>query len=225
MLIHGGPQGSFADHFHYRWNGEVFAGAGFGVVIIDFHGSTGYGQKFTDAINGDWGGAPYDDIMAGVDTALKQFPWLDKDRMAALGASFGGFMINWINGNTDRFKALVSHDGNLDERMAYFETEELWFPEWEHGGIAYDKPEGYTKFDPIDKVANWKTPTLVIHGGQDFRVVETEGISTFTALQRKGIASRFIHFPDENHWVLKPQNTKLWHDEVIAWITKYTKKK
>jgi dipeptidyl aminopeptidase/acylaminoacyl peptidase len=222
VLIHGGPQGSFSDHFHYRWNAEVFAGAGFGVVIIDFHGSTGYGQAFTDAINGDWGGAPYEDIMAGVDAALKQFTWLDGKRMAALGASYGGYMINWINGNTDRFKALVCHDGNLDEQLAYYDTEELWFPEWEHGGTPYEKGAGYAKHNPIDKVDNWKTPTLVIHGAKDFRVVDAQGMSTFTALQRKGIPSRFVHFPDENHWVLKPQNTKVWHDEVIGWITKWT---
>ncbi len=223
FLIHGGPQGSFGDHFHYRWNPEVFAGHGFGVVMVDFHGSTGYGQAFTDAISNDWGGAPYDDLMMGLDAALDKNPWLDKNRVAALGASFGGYMINWINGKTDRFKALVCHDGNLDERMAYFDTEELWFPEWEHGGLPWDKPEGYTKHNPIDLVKNWKTPTLVIHGGQDFRVVDSQGMSTFTALQRKGIPSRFLYFPDENHWVVKPQNSKLWHDEVLAWIDRWTK--
>ena len=220
FLIHGGPQGSFGDHFHYRWNPEVYAGHGYGVVFIDFHGSTGYGQAFTDAISGDWGGAPYDDLMMG----LEKFPWLDKTKMAALGASFGGYMINWINGHTDRFKALVCHDGNLDERMAYYDTEELWFPEWDHGGLPWDKGEGYTKHNPIDFVKNWKTPTLVVHGGLDFRVVDAHGMSTFTALQRKGVPSRFIHFPDENHWVLKPQNSKLWHDEVLAWIDRYTKR-
>ena len=222
FLIHGGPQGSFDDHFHYRWNPEVFAGHGYGVVMIDFHGSTGYGQAFTDAINGDWGGAPYDDLMMGLDAALAKYPWLDKDRMAALGASFGGYMINWINGKTDRFKSLVCHDGNLDERLAYFDTEELWFPEWEHGGVPWEKPEGYTRHDPVDLVKNWKTPTLVVHGGLDFRVVETQGMATFTALQRKGVPSRFLHFPDENHWVMKPQNSKLWHEEVLAWIDKWT---
>ncbi|MDX2088742.1 MAG: S9 family peptidase [Kofleriaceae bacterium] len=224
MLIHGGPQGSFGDHFHYRWNPQTYAGRGYGVVFIDFHGSTGYGQKFTDAINGDWGGAPYDDLMKGLDFALDKFTWLDKSRVVALGASYGGFMINWINGHTDRFKALVCHDGNLDERMAYYDTEELWFPEWEHGGVAHEKPDGYLKHNPIDFVKNWKTPTLVIHGGLDFRVVDTQGMSTFTALQRKGIPSRFIHFPDENHWVLKPQNSKLWHDEVLSWIDRFAKK-
>ena len=226
MLVHGGPQGSFGDHFHYRWNPQAYAGRGYGVVFIDFHGSTGYGQAFTDAIRGDWGGAPYEDLMLGLDAALKRYPWLDGARMAALGASYGGYMINWIHGKTDRFKALVCHDGNLDERMAYFDTEELWFPEWEHGGLPWDQSAGagYTKHNPIDLVKNWKTPTLVIHGGLDFRVVETQGMATFTALQRKGVPSRFLHFPDENHWVVKPQNSKLWHDEVLAWIDRYTRK-
>jgi dipeptidyl aminopeptidase/acylaminoacyl peptidase len=224
FLIHGGPQGSFGDHFHYRWNPQFYAGAGFGTVFVDFHGSTGYGQAFTDAITGDWGGAPYEDLMLGLDAALAKFPWLDGKRSAALGASYGGYMINWINGHTDRFKALVCHDGNIDERMAYYDTEELWFPEWEHGGVPWEKPEGYTKHNPIDYVKNWKTPTLVVHGSLDYRVVDTQGMSTFTALQRKGVPSRFLHFPDENHWVLKPQNSKLWHAEVLAWITRYTKK-
>jgi dipeptidyl aminopeptidase/acylaminoacyl peptidase len=224
FLIHGGPQGSFGDHFHYRWNPEVYAGHGYGVVFIDFHGSTGYGQAFTDAISGDWGGTPYDDLMLGLDAAIEKFTWLDKTKVAALGASFGGYMINWINGKTDRFKALVCHDGNIDERMAYYDTEELWFPEWDHGGVPWDKPEGYVKHNPIDLVKNWKTPTLVVHGGLDYRVVDTHGMSTFTALQRKGVPSRFIHFPDENHWVLKPQNSKLWHDEVLGWLDRWTRK-
>ncbi|MBM4280561.1 MAG: S9 family peptidase [Deltaproteobacteria bacterium] len=221
FLIHGGPQGSFGDHFHYRWNPQTFAGHGYAVVFIDFHGSTGYGQKFTDAINGDWGGAPYEDLMKGLDAALQKYSWMDGSRVAALGASYGGFMINWINGHTDRFKALVCHDGNLDERMAYFDTEELWFPEWEHGGVPWEKPAGYTKHNPIDFVQNWKTPTLVVHGALDFRVVDTQGMSTFTALRRKGVPARLLWFPDENHWVLKPQNSQRWHAEVLAWIDRY----
>jgi dipeptidyl aminopeptidase/acylaminoacyl peptidase len=225
FLIHGGPQGSFGDHFHYRWNPEVFAGHGYGVVMIDFHGSTGYGQAFTDAISGDWGGAPYDDLMMGLDAAIAKYSWLDGNRAAALGASFGGYMINWINGKTDRFKALVVHDGNNDERAAYLMTEELWFPEWEHGGVPWEKPEGYAKHEPFDLIKNWKTPTLVVHGGLDFRIPDTAGMATFTALQRKGVPSRFLYFPDENHWVVKPQNSKLWHDEVFAWIDKYTKRR
>ncbi len=222
FLIHGGPQGSFGDHFHYRWNPQAYAGHGYGVVFIDFHGSTGYGQAFTDSITGDWGGAPYEDLMKGLDAALAKYPWLDGNRVAGLGASYGGYMINWINGHTDRFKALVCHDGNLDERMAYFDTEELWFPEFEHGGVPWEKPEGYTKHNPIDFIQNWKTPTLVIHGALDFRVVDTQGMSTFTALRRKGVAARYLHFPDENHWVLKPQNSQLWHKEVLSWIDRYT---
>jgi len=224
FLIHGGPQGSFGDHFHYRWNPQTYAGRGYATVFIDFHGSTGYGQAFTDSISGDWGGAPYEDLMLGLDHALATYSYLDKTKVVALGASYGGFMINWINGHTDRFKALVCHDGNLDERMAYYDTEELWFPEWDHGGLPWDKPENYTKHNPIDHVKNWKTPTLVIHGGLDYRVVDTQGMSTFTALQRKGVPSKFIHFPDENHWVLKPQNSKLWHDEVLGWLDRWTKK-
>jgi dipeptidyl aminopeptidase/acylaminoacyl peptidase len=222
FLIHGGPQGSFGDHFHYRWNPEIYAAHGYATIMIDFHGSTGYGQAFTDAINGDWGGAPYEDLMKGLDAALARYAFMDKSRMAALGASYGGYMINWIQGNTDRFKALVCHDGNLDEAMAYYDTEELWFPEWEHGKTPWENPEGYQKHNPINLVKNWKTPELVIHGAKDYRVVDTHGMSTFTALQRKGVPSRFVHFPDENHWVLKPLNSKRWHQEVFSWIDRYT---
>jgi dipeptidyl aminopeptidase/acylaminoacyl peptidase len=223
MLIHGGPQGSLGDHFHYRWNPMPYAGAGYGVVFIDFHGSTGYGQAFTDAIRGDWGGAPYEDLMKGLDAALAKYPWLDGNKACALGASYGGYMINWINGHTDRFKCLVAHASNLDERFAYYDTEELWFPEWEHGGTPWDNPQGYAKHNPIDFVKNWKTPTLVVHGALDYRVVETQGMGVFTALQRRGVPSRFLYFPDENHWVLKPQNSALWHREVLSWLGRFTK--
>jgi len=225
FLIHGGPQGSFGDHWHYRWNAEAYAGRGYAVVFIDFHGSTGYGQAFTDAISGDWGGAPYEDLMTGLDAALAKFNWMDGTRTVALGASYGGFMINWINGKTDRFKALVCHDGIFDTRFAYYDTEEVWFPEWEHKATPYDKPEEYSKVNPVENVKNWKTPTLVIHGSLDFRIPDTHGMAAFTALQRKGVASKLIIFPDENHWVLKPQNSKLWHDEVLNWIDRFTKKK
>jgi dipeptidyl aminopeptidase/acylaminoacyl peptidase len=224
FLIHGGPQGSFGNDFHYRWNPQAYAGAGYAAIMIDFHGSTGYGQTFTDSINNDWGGAPYEDLMRGLDFALRKYPFLDKDRMAALGASYGGYMINWIAGHTGRFKALVCHDGNLDEHMAYYGTEELWFPEWEHGGPAYANPEGYTKDSPLRFVQNWKTPMLVIHGGKDYRVVDTEGLSTFTLLQRKGIPSRLLYFPDENHWVLKPANSILWHETVLGWVDEWINK-
>ncbi|MBI3817687.1 MAG: S9 family peptidase [Planctomycetes bacterium] len=223
FLVHGGPQGSFGNHFHYRWNPEFYAGRGYAAVFIDFHGSTGYGQKFTDAISGDWGGAPYDDLIKGLDFVGQKYAWADISRASALGASYGGYMMNWIAGHTDRFKCIVTHASNLDERMAYFDTEELWFPEWEHGGLPWENPEGYTKHNPIDFVKNWKTPTLVTHSANDFRVVDTQGISVFTALQRKGIPSRLIYFPDENHWILKPQNSKFWHEEVGKWLDQWCK--
>ncbi|MGQ9470559.1 MAG: prolyl oligopeptidase family serine peptidase [Candidatus Aminicenantales bacterium] len=224
FLIHGGPQGSFSNHFHYRWNPQVYAGAGYAVVMVDFHGSTGYGQAFTDSIGGDWGGKPLEDLKKGLAAALARYPWMDGDRVAALGASFGGYMINWIAGTwPDRFRCLVNHDGNLDERMAYFDTEELWFPEWEHVGTPWTNPQSYEKHNPINFIKNWKTPMLVIHGALDFRVVDTQGISTFTALQRRGIPSKLLYFPDENHWVLKPQNSLLWHRTVIDWLDQWCK--
>jgi dipeptidyl aminopeptidase/acylaminoacyl peptidase len=223
FLIHGGPQGSFGNDFHYRWNPQAYAGAGYAAVMVDFHGSTGYGQDFTDAIRGDWGGAPYEDLMLGLDWALDRYSWLDSNRVGALGASYGGYMINWIAGHTDRFKCLVSHDGTLNERMAYFDTEELWFPEWEHHGTPWENPESYTKHSPDLYVQNWKTPMLVVHSAKDLRVVETQGMSVFTALQRRGIPSKFLYFPDENHWVLKPQNSILWHETVIGWLDQWLK--
>jgi dipeptidyl aminopeptidase/acylaminoacyl peptidase len=223
LLIHGGPQGSFGNDWHYRWNPQVYAGHGYVAVMIDFHGSTGYGQAFTDSIRGDWGGKPFVDLKKGLDAALARYPFMDGSRVAALGASYGGFMINWIAGNwSDRFRCLVNHDGNLDERFAYFDTEELWFPEWEHGGPPWEASATYGKHNPIDHVGKWKTPMLVIHGGKDFRVVETQGLATFTALQRRGIPSKFLYFPDENHWVLKPQNSVQWHDAVLAWLDQWT---
>jgi dipeptidyl aminopeptidase/acylaminoacyl peptidase len=225
MLIHGGPQGSFGDQFHYRWNPQTYAGRGYVALMIDFHGSTGYGQAFTDAINGDWGGKPLEDLQKGLAAALAKYRWMDGERVAALGGSYGGYMVNWIAGAwPDRFRCLVSHAGNLDERFAYFATEELWFPEWEHGGTPWENPESYAKHNPVDLVKNWKTPTLVIHGALDFRVVETGGFGTFTALQRKGIPSKLLHFPDENHWVLKPANSVLWHDTVLDWLDRWTKR-
>jgi len=224
FLIHGGPQGSFGNHFHYRWNPQVYAGAGYVSVMVDFHGSTGYGQEFTDSIGSDWGGKPLEDLQKGLTAFLKKYPWADGDRVGALGASYGGFMINWIQGNWQgAFKCMVNHDGNLDERMAYFDTEELWFPEWDHAGTPWDNPKGYEKHNPVNFVKNWKTPMLVIHGGQDFRVVDTQGIATFNALQRLGIESKFLYFPDENHWVLQPHNSILWHNTVIGWLDRFLK--
>jgi dipeptidyl aminopeptidase/acylaminoacyl peptidase len=224
FLIHGGPQGSFGNNFHYRWNPQAYAGAGYGVVMVDFHGSTGYGQAFCDSIRGDWGGKPLEDLQKGLAAALERYAWLDGGRVGALGASYGGYMINWIAGAwPDRFKCLVSHDGNLDERLAYFDTEELWFPEWDHMGTPWTNPEGYEEHNPVNLVKNWKTPMLVVHSALDFRVVETQGMSTFTALQRRGIPSKLLYFPDENHWVLKPHNSILWHDTVIAWLDQWLK--
>jgi dipeptidyl aminopeptidase/acylaminoacyl peptidase len=222
FIIHGGPQGSSDDHWHYRWNPQIYAAHGYATVMIDFHGSTGYGQAFTDAINGDWGGAPFTDLMMGLDDVLRRHLWIDSERMAAAGASFGGYMINWIQGNTDRFKALVCHDGNLDELMAYFNTEELWFPEWEHGGTPWENPEGYRKHSPVEYVQNWQTPELVIHGALDYRVVDTQGLATFNALQRRGVPSRLLYYPDENHWVLKPLNSIQWHGVVLDWMDTWT---
>jgi len=224
FLIHGGPQGSFGNTFHYRWNPQVYAAAGYAAVMVDFHGSTGYGQAFCDSIRGDWGGKPFVDLQKGLAAALDRYPWMDGERVGALGASFGGYMINWIAGQwPDRFRCLINHDGNLDERMAYFNTEELWFPEWDHEGTPWDNPTGYQKHNPINHVQNWKTPMLVIHGAQDFRVVDTQGLATFNALQRRGIPSRLLYFPDENHWVLRPSNSIQWHDTVIAWLDQWVK--
>ena len=224
FLIHGGPEGSFGNHFHYRWNPQTYAGAGYAAIMVDFHGSTGYGQAFTDAIAGDWGGKPLVDLQKGLDAAVAKYPFLDRKRACGLGASFGAYMVNWIAGKwPDGFRCLVSHDGNLDERMAYFDTEELWFPEWDHQGNPWDQPEQYSKHNPIDLVKNWKTPMLVIHGGKDFRIVDSQGMSTFTALQRRGVPSKFLYFPDENHWVRKPQNSILWHHTVIDWLNQWTR--
>jgi len=224
FLIHGGPQGSFGNDFHYRWNPQAYAGAGYAAVMIDFHGSTGYGQAFCDAIRGDWGGKPLEDLKKGLAAALGKYPWMDGDRVAALGASYGGYMINWIAGNwPDRFTCLVAHDGNLDERAAYYQTEELWFPEWDHMGKPWTDPRHYEDQNPVNFVQNWKTPMLIIHGGKDYRVDLSGGIGSFTACQRLGIPSKFLYFPDENHWVLKPQNSILWHDTVIGWLDQWTK--
>ena len=224
FLIHGGPQGSFNNEFHYRWNPEVYAGAGYAVVTVDFHGSTGYGQAFTDAINKDWGGKPLEDLQKGLAAAIARYPWLDGDRAGALGASYGGYMTNWIAGNwPDRFRCLVTHDGTFDQRMMYYGTEELWFPEWEQGGPYWQDPEGYERQNPVNFVAKWKTPMLVIHGGHDYRIPDNQGFAAFNALQRRGIPSRFLYFPDENHWVLKPGNALRWHEVVLGWLDRWLK--
>jgi dipeptidyl aminopeptidase/acylaminoacyl peptidase len=224
FLIHGGPQGSFGNDFHYRWNPEAYAGAGYATVAVDFHGSTGYGEAFQEAIRDDWGGGPLVDLQKGLAAALATHPWMDGTRVGALGASFGAYMTNWIAGNwPDRFRCLVTHDGDLDERSAYYATEELWFPEFEHHGTPWENPKAYERQNPVNFVKNWKTPTLVVHGGLDFRIPYASGLETFTVLQRKGIPSKFLFFPDENHWVLKPKNSILWHDTVLAWLDEWLK--
>lgn len=224
FLIHGGPQGSFGNHFHYRWNPQTYAGAGYAALMVDFHGSTGYGQDFTDSIRRDWGGKPLEDLQKGLAAALQKFPWLDEGRVAALGASYGGYMINWIAGNwPERFRCLVNHDGIFDMRMMYYATEELWFPEWEHGGPYWENPQEYEKHNPVRFVEKWRTPMLVIHGALDFRVPLEQSLATFTALQRRGIDSRFLYFPDENHWVLKAQNSIQWHETVQKWLDQWLK--
>jgi dipeptidyl aminopeptidase/acylaminoacyl peptidase len=190
--------------------------------MIDFHGSTGYGQAFTDSISGDWGGKPLEDLKLGLAAALDRYEFLDGERVCALGASYGGYMINWIAGQwPNRFRCLVNHDGVFDNRSMYYTTEELWFPEWEHGGPYYSNPEGYEKHNPALFVDRWQTPMLVVHGELDYRVPVTQGIAAFTALQRRGIESRFLYFPDENHWVLKPHNSVHWHEQVNAWLHQY----
>lgn len=222
FLIHGGPQGSFGDGWSYRWNPQTYAGQGYAVVMIDFHGSTGYGQKFTDAISQHWGDRPLEDLQKGWDAALKKYAFLDGGRACALGASYGGFMVNWIAGNWNSpWKCLVSHDGVFDQRMMGYATEELWFTEWEQGGTPFDVAQNYEKFNPVDHVSKWKVPMLVIHGQQDFRIPVEQGIGVFTALQRQGIESKFLYFPDENHWVLKPQNSVQWHETVNGWLKQH----
>jgi acylaminoacyl-peptidase len=223
FLIHGGPQGSFGDAWSYRWNPQTYAGQGFAVVMIDFHGSTGYGQAFTDAINEHWGDRPLEDLQKGLAFALGKYPFLDGGNVAALGASYGGFMINWIAGVWNQpFKALVSHCGIFDTRAMGYSTEELWFTDWENGGSVFSKPANYEIFNPLLHADQWRLPMLVIHGDKDFRVPLTQGIGSFTACQSKGIESKYLRFPDENHWVLKPQNSMQWHSEVFGWLEKHT---
>nr|WP_246428982.1 S9 family peptidase [Pseudoxanthomonas broegbernensis] len=227
FLIHGGPQGSFGDGWSYRWNPQTYAGQGYAVVMIDFHGSTGYGQAFTDSISGDWGGKPLVDLQKGWAAAQDRYAFLDGGRACALGASYGGYMINWIAGNwfdeagASPWKCLVNHDGVFDTRSMGYVTEELWFSEWENGGTPYQVPENYEKFNPVNHVAKWRVPMLVVQGEKDYRVPVDQGLSAFTALQRRGIESQLLYFPDENHWVLKPANSVLWHDTVNAWLKKH----
>lgn len=224
FLVHGGPQGSFGNAWSYRWNPQVYAGAGYAPVFIDFHGSTGYGQKFTDAISGDWGGKPLEDLKKGLAAAEAKYPWLDGSRACALGASYGGYMMNWIEGNwSDGFKCIVNHDGVFDTRGMAYSTEEQWFTDWENGGPYFAVPENHERFNPVRYVSKWKTPMLVVHSDHDFRIPMAQGLSAFTALQRRGIESKLLVFPDENHFVLKPANSLLWHHTVLGWLDQHLK--
>jgi len=227
FLIHGGPQGSWVNDFHYRWNPQTYAGAGFAVVVVDFHGSTGYGQAFTDSISTHWGDRPLEDLQKGWAAALAKYPFLAGDRACALGASYGGYMINWIAGNwatpeSGAWRCLVQHDGVFDNRMMAYSTEEEWFTQWENGGTPWQNPANFERFNPVDHVGDWKVPMLVVQGGLDFRIPAEQGIATFTALQWRGIPSEFLYFPDENHWVLRPQDSLQWHETVERWLRKWT---
>ncbi len=223
FLIHGGPQGAWHDEWHGRWNYPLFAAPGYALVAINPRGSTGFGQKFTDQISLDWTGKVYEDLMKGLDHALATYPFLDKDRTAAAGGSYGGFMVNWICGHTDRFKALISHAGVFDLVSMYGTTEELWFPDWEYGGPPWEKFEHYRERSPSTYAGNFKTPTLVIHGALDFRVPDAQGLGMFTSLQRRGVPSRYVFFPDEGHWIAKPANRIVWWHEIHQWLAKYLK--
>ncbi len=224
FLIHGGPEGAWGDSWSYRWNPELFAANGYVVVMINPTGSTGYGQAFTKAIQGDWGGRPYEDLMKGLDYALAHYPYMDGNRVCALGASYGGYMANWLLGHTTRFKCIVSHDGMYNTISAYGTTEELWFPEWEFKGTPWTNRKIYEKWSPSNFVEKFKTPTLVVHGQLDFRLDVSEGFQLFTALQKMKVPSKMLYFPDEGHWVLKPQNSQLWYKTVNAWVDQWVNK-
>lgn len=223
FIVHGGPQGAMDNSWSYRWNPQTYAGQGFAVVTVNFHGSTGFGQDFTDSISGDWGGKPLTDLKKGWSYALDKYRFLDGDRACALGASYGGYMIYWMAGVWNQpWKCFVDHDGVFDARMMYYSTEELWFEERENGGPQFKVPRNYEKYNPLNHVADWHVPMLVVHSDQDFRIPLEQGLGAFTALQRQGIPSEFLTFPDENHWVLKPHNSVMWHHTVNAWLKRWT---
>ncbi len=222
VLIHGGPQSSWRESWTYRWNAQVFAGAGYVLFMPNPRGSTGFGQTFIDGINGDWGGKVYEDILYGVDFMQKQ-PYVDSGRLAAAGGSFGGYMVNWVLGHTDRFKALVTHAGDFDLRSGNLATEELWFPIWEFRGLPWENPEMYARWSPSEFVPHFKTPTLVIHGEQDYRVPYGEALQLFTALQMRKVPSKLLLFPDEGHWILKPQNSQFWYQTFLQWLEQWLK--
>jgi len=222
-LIHGGPQGSWTESWSTRWNPAVFAEAGYVTVTPNFTGSSGYGMEFQNAIRNNWGGRPYQDLVKGFEYIEKNFAYIDTDRSVALGASYGGFMVNYIQGNDlgRKFKALVTHDG-VFSTLTQYSSEELFFPNHDFGGTIWDNREGYEKWDPAKYLKNWATPHLIIHNELDYRLPISEGLAPFNVLQSKGIPSRFLTFPDENHFVLKPENSLLWHKEVLGWINKYS---
>ena len=224
LYVHGGPQGSFNDGWSSRWNPQVLASQGYAVISVDFHGSTGYGQSFTDSINGDWGGKPLEDLKLGLAAALMRDDQIDGTRACAMGASYGGYMMNWIAGNwPDRFDCLVQHDGLFDLRSFYYTTEELWFPRWDFGGSYSENSALYERWNPVNHVDKWQTPMLVIAGEKDFRVPYTQGLASFTALQERGIPGQLLVFPDENHWVLGAKNSLQWHNTVFAWLDRWLK--
>ena len=222
VLIHGGPQSAWDNAWSYRWNAQMFASHGYVVMMTNFHGSTGYGQRFVEEISRDWGGAPYQDLMLATDY-LESLPYVDRTRIGAAGASFGGYMIDWIAGHSHRFKVLVSHDGVYDNRSMYGETEELWFPEWELKGMPWETSSLYEKWSPSAFVQNIQTPMLIAEGELDFRVPQGQAFAIFAALQRRGVPSKLLYFPDEGHWVLKAQNSRLWYKTVLGWLDEYLK--
>jgi dipeptidyl aminopeptidase/acylaminoacyl peptidase len=221
-LVHGGPQNSWHDGWTYRWNAQVFASAGYVVFMPNPRGSTGFGQQFTDDISGDWAGKVYEDLMKGADYA-ESLPYVDKGRTGAAGASYGGYMMDWFLGHTTRFKAIVTHSGVYNLTSMYGATEELWFPEWDLKGTPWTNPDLYARLSPHTYAKNFKTPTLVTHGELDFRVPIGEGLQLFTALQRQGVPSKMVYFPDEGHWINKPANSALWYKEFIAWMDRWVK--
>ena len=223
VMIHGGPQGAWLDSFHYRWNPQPFAAAGYVVFMPNPRGSTGYGQKFVDEISGDWGGKPYEDIWRGIEHLIQKTGWIDEQRVGALGGSYGGYMVNWILGHSKRFKALLSHAGMFDLPASWGTTEELWFPEWEFGKTPWENREGYEKWSPHLFAQNFKTPTLVVHGEEDYRVGVHNALELFSTLQRKGVPSKLLYFPDEGHFILKPQNSRLWYETAVAWFGEWLK--
>lgn len=219
-VIHGGPQGAWLDNWHARWNYQLFASRGWVVAAVNFHGSTGYGQAFTDAISQHWGDYPYEDLMKGMD-ALNRLPFVDSTRTCAAGASYGGYMVFWIAGQTDRFRCLVAHDGVFNTVSMAGSTEELWFTNWEFGGSPYRNRELYEKWSPLNHVRNWKTPMLIVHGQNDYRVDLSEGLQAFTAAKVNGVTAKFLYFPDEGHWVLRPRNRRVWWSTVLDWLSQY----